>query len=48
MVTAFLLLFLLGAYLGRVGRSSWLGAGIRTLLIGLGTALLVLLLGLWR
>ena len=35
----------LGVFLGRVGRTSWLWSGVKTLLIALATVGLVLLLG---
>lgn len=43
-VMAFLVLFLLGAFLGRVSGRFWLWAGLRTLLIALLTAAVILLL----
>jgi len=43
---AFGLIFLLGVYLGRISRTFWLWAGIRTLLIALATALLIFLMRL--
>lgn len=45
-VLAFLLVFLLGVFLGRVGRTSWLMAGLKAVLVALGTTLLIFLLGL--
>ena len=42
--TAFCLVFLLGAFLGRISGRSWLGMGMRTLLIALATALVIQLL----
>ncbi len=43
--TAFLCIFGLGAFLGRVSGTSWLWSGAKTLLIALGTVLLIRLLG---
>ena len=43
--TAFVCIFGLGAFLGRVGRTSWLWSGVKTALIALGTVGLILLLG---
>lgn len=45
-VTAFLTLFMLGVLLGRVSGQFWLWSGLRTLIIALITAGIVLLLGL--
>jgi predicted membrane protein (TIGR00267 family) len=42
--TAFVAIFGLGAFLGRVGGTSWLGSGLKTLLIALATVTLILLL----
>ena len=42
---AFLMLFLLGAFLGTVSGRFWLWTGLRTLLIALFTAAVILLLG---
>ena len=42
--TALFLVFLLGAFLGRITGRSWLGMGLRTLLIALITALVIRLL----
>ncbi len=42
--TAFVCIFGLGAFLGRVGRTSWLWSGVKTALIALGTVGLILLL----
>jgi VIT1/CCC1 family predicted Fe2+/Mn2+ transporter len=36
-VTAFAVVFLLGAYLGHVGRTSWWGSGLQALFIALAT-----------
>ena len=44
-VTAFLTLFMLGVLLGRVSGQFWLWSGLRTLIIALITAGIVLLLG---
>ena len=44
-VTAFLTLFMLGVLLGRVSGQFWLWSGLRTLIIALFTAGIVLLLG---
>jgi len=41
---AFLCIFGLGVFLGRVGGTSWLWSGIKTLLIALATVLIILLL----
>lgn len=43
-VMAFVALFLLGIFLGRVSGTFWLWSGLRTLLIGAVTALVILLL----
>jgi predicted membrane protein (TIGR00267 family) len=43
-ITALLIIFLLGVFLGRVSGGFWLWAGIRTLIIGLITTLLIYLL----
>jgi predicted membrane protein (TIGR00267 family) len=43
MATAFLCIFGLGVFLGRVGGTSWLGSGIKTLAIAAVTVLLILL-----
>jgi predicted membrane protein (TIGR00267 family) len=43
--TAFLCIFGLGVFLGRVGGTSWLLSGIKTLLIALVTVGLILLVG---
>ncbi len=40
-ITALCLVFLLGVFLGRVSRISWLWSGIRTLLVALITILLI-------
>jgi len=45
MAVAFLIVFLLGVFLGHVGGTSWWGAGIKAVLIALGTVLLIFLLG---
>jgi predicted membrane protein (TIGR00267 family) len=42
---AFVVLFLLGVFIGMVSRTFWLWAGLRTLLVAAGTALLIFLLG---
>lgn len=42
---ALLLVFLLGVYLGRISGTFWLWAGLRTLLIAVLTAALVMLVG---
>jgi predicted membrane protein (TIGR00267 family) len=44
-VTAFLTLFMLGVLLGRISGQFWLRSGLRTLIIALITAGIVLLLG---
>jgi predicted membrane protein (TIGR00267 family) len=44
MATAFLCIFGLGVFLGRIAETSWLWSGIKTLLIALATMLLILLL----
>jgi len=44
-VTAFLSLFMLGVLLGTVSGQFWLWSGLRTLIIALITAGIVLLLG---
>ena len=44
-VTAFLTLFMLGVLLGRVSGQFWLWSGLRTLIIALITAGIILLLG---
>ncbi len=41
--TAFVLIFLLGVYLGRVGGTFWLWSGLRTAMIAAATALIILL-----
>jgi len=43
---AFVAIFLLGVFLGRISGVFWLWAGVRTVLIALATALLILLLEL--
>jgi len=43
-VTALLCIFGLGVFLGRVGGTSWLWSGIKTLLVALVTMLIILLL----
>ena len=45
MAVAFLIVFLLGVFLGHVGGTSWLAAGVKAVLIALGTVLLIFLLG---
>ena len=40
---AFVLIFLLGIFLGRIGGYHWLAAGLRTTAIGLATAAIILL-----
>jgi hypothetical protein len=42
--TAFLVIFGLGVFLGRVGGTSWLASGVKTVLIALVTVALILLL----
>ncbi len=42
---AFATIFLLGAFLGRISHGSWLAMGMRTLLIGVITMVLILLVG---
>ena len=42
---AFAVVFLLGAYLGHVGKTSWLGSGLRALVIALATMGAIYLLG---
>jgi len=42
---AFMIVFLLGVFLGHVGGTSWWSAGIKAVLIALGTVLLIFLLG---
>jgi len=42
--TALLCIFGLGVFLGRVGGTSWLWSGIKTLLVALATILIILLL----
>ncbi len=42
-IIALLLIFLLGAYLGRISGISWLLSGIKTLLVALVTAMLIYL-----
>lgn len=44
MGTAFGCIFLLGVFLGRIGGTSWLWSGVKTLTIALATMLLILLL----
>lgn len=44
LVTALALIFLLGIYLGRISGTFWLWSGIRTLLIAVATAALILLI----
>ena len=44
--TAFVLIFLLGTFLGQVSGRFWLWSGMRAVLIGAGTALLILALNL--
>lgn len=41
---AFAMIFLLGVFLGRISGTFWLWTGLRTLLIGLVTALIILVL----
>ena len=41
---AFVVVFLLGAFLGHVGRTSWLGSGVQALLIALATMAAIFLL----
>jgi len=43
-IVAFCILFLLGIFLGRISGTFWLSAGLRTLLIGLITCLLIIVL----
>ena len=43
-IIAALLVFFLGAFLGKIASISWLGSGIRTLLVALVTAVLIYLL----
>ena len=43
MIMAFVLLFLLGVFLGQLRGSFWLFAGLRTLLIGVATCALIML-----
>lgn len=43
-VTAFLCIFGLGVFLGKVAGTSWLWSGVKTLLVALTTMLLILLL----
>ena len=45
--TAFLCIFGLGVFLGRVGGTSWLWSGVKTLSIALGTFLIILALERW-
>ncbi len=45
LVLAFCMIFLLGAYLGRIGQTSWLAGGMKSLLVAIITALAVFLLG---
>lgn len=45
MLTALLVLFLLGVFLGQVGRTFWLISGLQTLLIALVTVGLILVFG---
>jgi predicted membrane protein (TIGR00267 family) len=42
--TAFVCIFGLGAFLGRVGGTSWLVSGVKTLLIAFATVLIILLI----
>jgi predicted membrane protein (TIGR00267 family) len=42
--TAFVLIFVLGVFLGRISGRSWLGMGLRTLLIALATSFVIRLL----
>ena len=42
---AFVVIFLLGVFLGRVGGGFWLWSGLRTVLIALATALIVMAVG---
>lgn len=42
-ITAFILIFLLGVFLGRISEISWLRGGLQTLLIALLTILLIFL-----
>ena len=44
-VTAFVVIFLLGVFLGRVGGTFWLWSGLRTVLIAAATALIILAIG---
>ncbi|OZG74493.1 hypothetical protein BTA51_05680 [Hahella sp. CCB-MM4] len=44
-LVAFVVLFALGVYAGKIGRTSWIKTGFRTLLVGLLISLLVLLVG---
>lgn len=41
---AFVVVFLLGAYLGHVGKTSWLGSGMHALLIALATMAMIVFL----
>jgi len=45
MALAFLLVFLLGVFLGHVGRTSWFAAGLKALLVAILTAGLIVLVG---
>lgn len=45
-VAAFIMVFILGILLGRIGGTFWLWAGIRTLLIALVTSVVIMLVGL--
>lgn len=45
MLSALLVVFLMGAFLGRVGRTFWLISGIQTLLVAVLTVGLILVLG---
>ncbi|MDJ0788675.1 MAG: hypothetical protein QNK05_17845 [Myxococcota bacterium] len=47
MATGFLCIFGLGVFLGRVSGTFWLWSGAKTLLIAIGTVLLIRLLGVW-
>ncbi len=44
-IVAFLLIFLIGVFLGRVSGGFWLWTGLRTVAIAVATSLLVLLVG---
>ena len=43
---ALLLVFLLGVFIGRISRTSWLLSGLRTLALAVVTVMLIMLLGL--